>query len=92
MEKLKELINKINEQGIIIPYLRDPVSKQPSVSLTAFSISLCVVLFGLFNKVVQIVKGFDMTSALQLLEMTSYLYFGRSLTKFFESKNKEEKK
>ena len=92
MEKIKEFINKINETGIIIPYFQDPITKQPSVSLTAFLLSLGVVLFGLFNKVVQLVKGFDMGSALQLLEMMSYLYFGRSLTKFFESKNKEEKK
>jgi hypothetical protein len=76
IEKLKELHNYLVQNGIALWYLRDPVKKQPSVSLTMMLISFMFYLFTLVNK---FGKWFsDVDGAAQLLLITAGLYFGRS--------------
>lgn len=93
IERLKKILTEANINGIPIPLFRDPMTGKAGVSFTAFSISFIVVLLGLLNKIVQVVKGFDMPNAMSLLEMMSYLYFGRSTMKYIETamKSKENK-
>jgi hypothetical protein len=78
IEKLRELHNKLHENGVKIWYLRDPIKKQPSVSLTMMVISFNFYLFTLVNK---FGKWFsDVDGAAQLLLICAGLYFGRSFT------------
>jgi hypothetical protein len=77
-EKLKELHNRLHEQGIKLWYLRDPLKKQPSVSLTMLVISFSLYVFTLVNK---FGKWFsDVDGAGQLLLISAGLYFGRSFS------------
>lgn len=78
MDKLKELLNKLHEQGLKLPYLRDPIRKVPSVSLTMLFISFNFYLLTLINKL----GGWfsDVDGAGQLLIISASLYFGRSIS------------
>jgi hypothetical protein len=92
MKKLKEfqgkLLNWCTKRGIPVPVLRDPVSQKPSASFTLLVISSGLVIFGLLNKVANLVDGVDIENALQFFYACAGLYFGRKLT----SDNKEEEK
>lgn len=78
IEKLKEFHNRMVEAGIPLWFVRDPVKKQPSVSLTMMLISFTFYLFTLVNK---FGKWFsDVDGAAQLLLITAGLYFGRSFS------------
>lgn len=93
-EKLKELHNKLHENGVKLWYLRDPIKKQPSVSLTVFILSLALYILTLVNK---LGKWFgDVDGAFQLVVLTAGLYLGRSFSSSGKGKasleNKEEEK
>lgn len=78
IEKLKELHNKLHEQGIKLWYLRDPIKKCPSVSLTMLVVSFLLYVLTLVNKL----AGWfgDVDGAGQLLLISAGLYFGRSFS------------
>lgn len=78
LSKIKKLHNKLHENGIKLWYLRDPIKKAPSVSLTAFGISFVIYILTLVNKMAQWVD--DVDGAGQLLLITAGLYFGRSFS------------
>jgi hypothetical protein len=84
MKKLKELQQQIAEwctkKGIPVPVLRDPVSQQPSASFTLLVVSSGLVIFGLLNKIANLVDGVDIDNALQFFYACAGLYFGRKLT------------
>lgn len=86
LEKLKELIKKLQEKGLPLVFLRDPISKSPSVSLTLLIVSFLLSIFSLINKFAKIVDGVDVDNTLELLVITSSLYFGRSLSKKMNDK------
>jgi hypothetical protein len=78
MEKLKQLIIRLNSYGIPLPLLHDPKSDAPSVTMTMMVLSFNLVLFGLIGKYA---KGLDidMTQAMYLFLTTSGLYLGRKM-------------
>lgn len=78
LEKLRELHDKLHEQGIKLWYLRDPVKKVPSVSLTMLVISFLFYLLTLVNKLAGWFS--DVDGASQLLLISAGLYFGRSFS------------
>lgn len=78
MDKLKELLNKLHEQGLKLPYLRDPIRKVPSVSLTLMIISFGFYFLTLINKFAGWFGEID--GAFQVLVLTTSLYFGRSFS------------
>lgn len=86
MERIKELIAKLQQQGIPVLFFRDEDKKGPSVSLTMLLISFSLCLFALINKFAKIVDGVDVDNSLQLFGICAGLYFGRSFGKL---KNKE---
>jgi hypothetical protein len=77
-EKLKEIHNKLHENGIKLWYLRDPIKKTPSVSLTMLVISFNIYILTLVNKLAGWVN--DVDGAGQLLLISAGLYFGRSFS------------
>jgi len=79
--KIKTKIKEWQEQGVPVFFFRDEQKKAPSVSLTCFLISFCLVVFGLINKWAKFVDGVDVDNSLELLIITASLYFGRSFSK-----------
>lgn len=91
MDWLKELHKKLHEQGIELWFVRDPIKKAPSVSLTMLIISFNLYLFTMVNKLAGWFSNID--GAEQLLIISASLYFGRSITgKKATAKIDEEKK
>jgi hypothetical protein len=86
LDKLKELIKELQDKGAPLVFLRDPITKLPSVSLTLLIISFILSIFSLINKFAKVVDGVDVENTLQLLLITSSLYFGRSLSKKMNNK------
>ncbi len=86
LDKLKELIKELQDKGIPVIFLRDPITKLPSVSLTLLLASFILSIFSLINKFAKIVDGVDVDNTLQLLIITASLYFGRSLSKKMNDK------
>lgn len=80
MNKIKLIVSKLQKEGIPLIFVRDPIRKLPSVSLTLLLISFSVSLFALVNKFAKIVEGVDVDNSLELLIICASLYFGRSLS------------
>ena len=81
MKRLQSLIIKLQKQGIPLVFVRDPITKVPSVSLTLLLLSFSISLFALINKFAKIVEGVDVDNSLELLIICASLYFGRSISK-----------
>jgi hypothetical protein len=80
MEKIKELIKKMNEAGIPLPILQDPIQKQPSITYTFFFISgilWTVALVGKWNNALNI----NLNECQEFFSNAAYIYLGRSLIK-----------
>lgn len=78
--KLQELIKKMNDRGIPIPMIQDPVTKLPSVTLTFAVLSFNVALLGLLGKVADMFKGVDVQQAIYLFGVSAGLYLGRKIS------------
>lgn len=90
IDKLKELYNKLHENGIKLLYIRDPKSKEPSVTLTLFIVSFNIYVFTLVNK---LGKWFsDVDGASQLFIACGCFYLGRSLSSGKTKSKAEEEK
>lgn len=79
MEKLKELIKKLNSQGIPLPMMTDPLTGKASVTLTMMILSFNTALLGQLGKFTKLLGDVDMTSAMSLFVATSALYLGRKI-------------
>lgn len=93
LDKLTDFIKKLQDAGLPLFFVKDPVSKLPSVSLTMLVVSFTICVISLLNKFAKIVEGVDLDGSMELLIITSSLYFGRSLSKKMnnnESKKSEE--
>jgi ABC-type bacteriocin/lantibiotic exporter with double-glycine peptidase domain len=86
LEKIKKKIQELQEQGVPLLFVKDPVSKQPSVSLTLLLVAFLLSIFSLINKFAKVVDGVDVENTLQLLIICASLYFGRSLSKKMNDK------
>lgn len=93
-ERIKDIIKTLNEKGLPMPFLRDPATQLPSVTLTMMVISFVVAVVSLIGKISISLKGIDTQQAIYLLLVTSGLYLGRRVTTKDGStvESKEEKK
>jgi len=80
-EKMIALIKELQNRGIPLFFIKDPVSNQPSVSLTMLVVAFTLSIMSLLNKVAKIVDGVDIENTLELLIICAGLYFGRALTR-----------
>jgi len=80
-DRIINLIKKIQDKGLPLFFIQDPVTKQPSVSLTMLIVSFILTVLALINKVAKIVHGVDIENTLELLIITASLYFGRAFTR-----------
>lgn len=79
MEKIKQLISQMNEAGVPLPMMRDPLTGKASVTLTMMILSFNTALLGQLGKFTKLLGDVDMTSAMSLFVATSALYLGRKL-------------
>ena len=78
-EKWNNFITKAHKEGIILIFIKDPKTSEPSVSLTLTIISFLTVIVGIIGKwngSLQI----DIAQALNLFYASAALYFGRKWT------------
>lgn len=89
----KEWYGRLHETGLKLPFVRDPIKKSPSVSLTMLVISFNIYVLTLINKLAGFMN--DVDGAGQLLLISAGLYFGRSFSggkgKATLAEEKEEK-
>lgn len=93
-ERVKELVTKLNENGIPLPILQDLVTKKPSITYTFFVISGITCLLASFDGVKALAK-INFNEVKEFFDMCSYIYVGRSAIKLMGADNaseKEEKK
>lgn len=81
IRRSRNIIKRLQKEGIPLIFVRDPVRNIPSISLTLLLISFGISVFSLINKFARIVEGVDVENSLQLLLICSSLYFGRSFSK-----------
>jgi ABC-type bacteriocin/lantibiotic exporter with double-glycine peptidase domain len=81
VNKLKNKLKELQDSGFPIIFIRDPITKQPSVSLTLLLLSFFLSFFSLINKFTKIVDGVDVDNTLELLIVCASLYFGRAFSK-----------
>lgn len=90
LEKLKQLIIKLNSIGIPLPLLRDPKINGPSVSLTLLFISSLFVEAGLIGKFTKLLDGIDIAQSINWFMICAALYMGRSLSTKSVTSNKDK--
>jgi hypothetical protein len=78
-EKIKSFIEKLNRSGIPLPMIRDPKTKEGSVTLTLVFISFNTALIGQIGKVAGVLGGVDLTQANYLFLMCLGAYLGRKM-------------
>lgn len=77
LDKIKEIIDKMNSRGIPAPMVRDPVSQIPSVTLTMVVVSFGMCVIGLIGKASGFLGGVDMSQAITLFGVAGGMYLGR---------------
>lgn len=80
-KQIKDFIKTLQNDGVPLMFIKDPRTKTPSVSLTMLMISFALVLFGILNKWTQWIQGVELDNAMELLYLTTGLYFGRAMSK-----------
>lgn len=92
MDKLKEIVEKLNSIGIKLPMLTDPKTSKASVSLTMLFISFNLCILAMVGKWAKIFDGIDPSQALNLFMVSAGLYFGRGLQNNGKAVNLDENK
>lgn len=80
-DKIIGILKDLQNKGLPIFFIQDPISKLPSVSLTMLVVAFTLAILSLLNKVAKIVDGVDIENTLELLMISAGLYFGRALTR-----------
>lgn len=75
--KIQEILQKLNQNGIHIPTISDPVTGKGSVSLTMLVISFNFCLISMAGKWSGYFGTIDPSQALNLFMVCAGLYFGR---------------
>ena len=78
-DKIKQFINNLNERGVVLPFVRDPKTSQPSVTLTLMLISFAIAAGGLITKFTKVFGEVDVSGATYLFLTTAGLYLGRRM-------------
>ena len=80
VDKIKQLINKLQDEGFPIILLQDIVTKKPSITFSFFVISGLLVILGLIGKFAKLSGGIDMDNALNFFYGSGAMYIGRKIT------------
>ena len=79
MEKLKALLKDLQDRGVPLFYLRDPKTREPSVTFSMTVISFILCVGAVIAKVAEskLLGGLNFDYCLQLLMATGAAYLGR---------------
>jgi hypothetical protein len=92
IELIKQKIRELQDKGLPIIILQDPISKLPSITFTFLVVSGVMVILGLVGKFVTAAGGIDIENALSFFYGCSATYLGRKFTsKSGEISNKDNK-
>lgn len=75
----QELLKKLQESGIPVIVLQDPLTKQPSVSFTILTIATGLLIAGVLSNWLSFLKGVNGDLALTFFGMSAGLYWGRKI-------------
>lgn len=78
-EQWLKFVAQMNEKGIPLPTLRDPKTKEGSVTLTLLFISSCILIVALLNSFANIFKGVDTNNAIEFFLISYGGYLGRKM-------------
>lgn len=77
VSKLKNFVNRLNQQGVPLPMLRDPKTGLASMTATLVFLSFNTALLGQLGKVTNLFGGVDLTQANYLFLLSLGAYLGR---------------
>lgn len=89
-KKWQKAVNWMHQKGIPVPFLRDPKSGKPSVSLTLVFLSFNIWLVSIIGEATRWFGGIDPSQTFNMFIATASLYWGRKLTS--PATNKESDK
>jgi hypothetical protein len=77
ISKLKDFVNRLNQQGVPMPMLRDPKTGAASMTATLVFLSFNTALLGQLGKITNILGSIDLTQANYLFLLSLGAYLGR---------------
>lgn len=80
MDAVKEFLKKLQDSGIPVVLLTDPVTKTQSLTFTLVIVSALLVIFGLVGKFAKLAGGFDIENSLSFFYACAGMYLGRKIT------------
>lgn len=81
MQKLKELIQKLNEKGVPLPVLQDMVTKKPSITYSTFIVATLIYIVSLFDAAQKALGGIDKAESGEFFLIAAGLYLGRAMSR-----------
>jgi hypothetical protein len=79
VDKVKEIILKMNEKGIPVPLFRDPDKDGPSISFTFYYLTGFLAIFSLIGKLTKVFGDIDVSGSIYLFLTAAGLYQGRRI-------------
>jgi hypothetical protein len=79
-ESIKTFIKNLQDKGVVLLFVVDPVNKQPSVSLTLLIVSFTLWILSLSKELSNHLGLIDTDNALNGVIVTAGLYLGRSFS------------
>ena len=80
-QKWNEIVRTLNERGIAVPMLRDPKTKQGSISLTLVIVSFMTWMVSIVGKAADALGGMNPDQCLNMFVVCAGLYWGRKFQK-----------
>ena len=79
VSKLKDFVNKLNQQGVPMPMLKDPKTGTGSITATLVFLSFNTALLGQLGKITNLLGSIDLTQANYLFLLSLGAYLGRRM-------------
>lgn len=77
---IKPVLEKLVSNGLSLMWVRDPITKLPSVSLSNLLLSIVFVVLSILSNYFSCLKGLDGNLALNYFLASAALYFGRKIS------------
>ncbi len=80
VDKVKELIFKMNENGIPMPLIRDPAKDGPPISFTFYYVAGWLAIFSIIGKFTKLLGEIDVSGANYLFLTAAAMHLGHKMT------------
>lgn len=81
IKSLKSFFSSLNSPGVPFPMVRDPKTKQGSITATMVAIAFGICALGVIGKLSKFLGDIDLTAAHSLLVISLSAYLGRKFQK-----------